>query len=199
MSGRLPPRNPKHAKAQDLLQAFQTHCHPPRRRTHLQIRKGHLRPPADRRCLAGESPCCPGNTRTSSGGLLWVRPAQASIRPDVEPAPLEPCPSHHLEPLSCPWDRKGLWRPRVDIGSNSPSQPLLLSRAQQSPGLLGLGLGPRRGWGLHPPPRRALPPGLSLPLSKAFFVPMPTNLGRASPWKAFAPNPSGCASLLPCG
>ena len=65
--------------------------------------------------------------------------------------------------------------------------------------LLGLGLGPRRGWGLHPPPRRALPPGLSLPLSKAFFVPMPTNLGRASPWKAFAPNPSGCASLLPCG
>ena len=129
-------------------------------------------------------------------GCVPLKPPSA---PDVEPAPLEPCPSHHLEPLSCPWDRKGLWRPRVDIGSNSPSQPLLLSRAQQSPGLLGLGLGPRRGWGLHPPPRRALPPGLSLPLSKAFFVPMPTNLGRASPWKAFAPNPSGCASLLPCG
>ena len=131
-----------------------------------------LRPPPDRRCLRGESPWCPGNTRTSSGCLLWGRPAQASIRPapapapvpvpvaapDVEPAPLEPCHSHLLEPRSCTWGRKGLWHPRVDIGSNSPAQAFLLSLAQQSPGLLGLG--PRRGWGLHPPPRRALPPGL---------------------------------------
>ena len=25
------------------------------------------------------------------------------------------------------------------------------------------------------------------------------NLGHASPWKSLAPNPSGCASLHPCG
>ena len=186
MSGRLPRRNPKHAKAQDLFQAFQTHCHPTRRRTHLQIRKAHLRPPPHRRGLGGDSPWCPGNPCTSSECLLWGRPAQASIRPapapvpvpvpvaapDVEPAPLEPCHSHLLEPRSCTWGRKGLWHPRVDIGSNSPAQAFLLSLAQQSQGLRGLG--PRRGWGLHPPPRRALPPGLYLPLSKAFFVQMPT-------------------------
>ena len=47
-----------------------------------------------------------------------------------------------------------------------------LSGSARPGGLLGLG--PRGGWGLQPPPRRALPPGLYLPLSKAFFVQMPT-------------------------
>ena len=113
----------------------------------------------------------PAHPRGACCGGVPLKPPSAPA-PDLEPAPLEPCHSHLLEPRSCTWGRKGLWHPRVDIGSNSPAQAFLLSLAQQSPGLLGLG--PRRGWGLHPPPRRALPPGLYLPLSKAFFVQMPT-------------------------
>ena len=165
MSGRLPRRNPKHAKAQNLFQAFQTHCHPTRRRTHLQIRKAHLR----LRLTGGVSEETvpgaqetPAHPRSACCGCVPLKPPSAPA-PDLEPAPLEPAPlepchSHLFEPQSCTWGREGPWRPRVDIGSNSPSQAGLLSRAQQSPGLLGLG--PRRGWGLHPPPRRALPPGL---------------------------------------
>ena len=173
MSGRLPPRNPKHAKAQDLLQAFQTHCHPPRRRTHLQIRKGHLRPPADRRCLAGESPCCPGNTRTSSGGLLWVRPAQASIRPRRGACAFGALPLPPLRASELPLGPEGALAPSCGHRLEQPLSGLPSLLGSAVPGGL-LGLGPRGGWGLHPPPRRALPPGLYLPLSKAFFVPMPT-------------------------
>ena len=177
MTGHLPRRNPKHAKAQDLFQAFQTHCHPTRRRTHLQIRKAHLRPPPDRRGLGGDSPWCPGNPCTASECLLWVRPAQASISPRPRPRPgacafgalpLPPLRASelHLRP-------EGALAPSCGQRLEQPLSGLPSLSGSARPGGL-LGLGPRGGWGLQPPPRRALPPGLYLPLSKAFFVPMPT-------------------------
>lgn len=143
-------RTPGHANTQDMLQAFETHCHPTRLPIHRQIRKAHLCPPPDRRCLAGESPWGPGHSRTSSGCLPWVRSAQHSIRPKAGPAHLEPCSSHLFQPppRSRTWGQKGLGRPRVDICSNSPSQASL-SLAQQSLGLHCLG--PRGRWALLPP------------------------------------------------
>lgn len=134
--------------ARTRFKPSKTHCHPTRLPIHLQIRKGHLCPPPDRRCLGGESPCGPGNTRTSSGCLLWVHAPQHSISPKAEPAHLEPCSSHLFQPLRYTWAQKGLWRPRVDICPNSHSQAFL-SLAQQSLGLHCLG--PTGGWGLPPP------------------------------------------------
>ncbi len=210
---------PGHANTQDMLQAFETHCHPTRLPIHRQIRKAHLCPPPDRRCLAGESPWGPGHSRTSSGCLPWVRSAQHSIRPKAGPAHLEPCSSHLFQPppRSRTWGQKGLGRPRVDICSNSPSQASL-SLAQQSLGLHCLG--PRGWWALLPlrsqeRPRRALPRGnslsrslalvrsrsrsLSLALALKAFRGAEANLHQASLWKPFSPHPPGRASLLPFG
>ena len=183
MSGRLPPRNPKHAKAQDLLQAFQTHCHPPRRRTHLQIRKGHLRPPADRRCLAGESPCCPGNTRTSSGGLLWVRPAQASIRPRPRPGacafgalPLPPLRASelHLGP-------GGALAPSCGHRLEQPLSGWPSLSGSAVPGAAWAGAQTRLG---APSPAKKGPSTWALAPSLKGVLRADAHLGHASPWKS---------------
>ena len=162
MTGHLPRRNPKHAKAQDLFQACflkPTATQPggqPTSKSGRHTSALRLTGGVSEETVPGAQET-PAHPRSACCGCVPLKPPSAPA-PDLEPAPLEPCHSHLFEPRSCTWGREGPWRPRVDIGSNSPSQAGLLSRAQQSPGLLGLG--PRRGWGLHPPPRRALPPGL---------------------------------------
>lgn len=101
--------------------------------------------------------------------------AQHSISPSAEPAHLQGCRSHLLEPRSCSWSRKGFWRPRVDIGWNSHSQAFLLSLAQQCLGLHCLG--PSCGLGLLPQLSRNTKKGPSmwvLSLSKAFRARRPT-------------------------
>lgn len=188
-------RTPGHANTQDMLQAFETHCHPTRLPIHRQIRKAHLCPPPDRRCLAGESPWGPGHSRTSSGCLPWVRSAQHSIRPKAGPAHLEPCSSHLFQPppRSRTWGQKGLGRPRVDICSNSPSQAFL-SLAQQSLGLHCLG--PRGRWALLPlrsqeRPRRALPRGNSLSRSLALALARSRSLSLSRPFGVQRPTSTG--------
>ena len=154
MSGRLPLGDPKHAKAQDLLQAFQTHCHPPRRRTHLQIRKGHLRPPADRRCLAGESPCCPGNTRTSSGGLLWVRPAQASIRPRRGACAFGALPLPPLRASELPLGPEGALAPSCGHRLEQPLSASPSLSGSAVPGAAGAGAGAQTRVGAPSPAKK---------------------------------------------
>ena len=198
MTGHLPRRNPKHAKAQDLFQAFQTHCHPTRRPTHLQIRKAHLRPAPDRRGLGGDSPWCPGNPCTSSECLLWGRPAQASIRPRPRPGacafgalPLPPLRASelHLGPggALAPSCGHRLEQPRSGFPSLSGSAV---------PGAAWAGAQTRVG---APSPAQKGPSTWALSPSLKGVLRAHANLGHASPWKSLAPNPSGCASLHPCG
>ena len=66
--------------------------------------------------------------------------APHAISPNAEPAALEPCSSPRLKPPSCTWGQKGLWRPRVDIGSNSPSRGF----GRESIQTLALGVGNHR-------------------------------------------------------
>lgn len=51
--------------------------------------------------------------------LLAVGSSQDTISSISEPAHFEPWSCNLLEPQSCTCGQKGLWRPRVDIGSNS--------------------------------------------------------------------------------
>ena len=60
--------------------------------------------------------------------VLAVGSAHNTITPNAEPAYLEPRSSNPLEPQSCTWGRKVLWRPRVDICPKSHIQTFLLSR-----------------------------------------------------------------------
>ena len=198
MTGRLPRRNPKHAKAQDLFQAFQTHCHPTRRRTHLQIRKAHLRPAPDRRGLGGDSPWCPGNPCTSSDCLLWGRPAQASIRPRPRPGacafgalPLPPLRASelHLGP-------GGALAPSCGHRLEQPLSGWPSLSGSAVPGAAWAGAQTRVG---APSPAKKGPSTWALAPSLKGVLRADAHLGHASPWKSLAPNPSGCASLHPCG
>lgn len=59
----------------------------------------------------------------TSGCLLWILPKTPSTRNL----------SLHLQPWSCTWVQKILWRYLVDICTNSKSHVFLLSLAQQPP------------------------------------------------------------------
>ena len=59
--------------------------------------------------------------------LLAVGSSQDTISSISEPAHFEPWSCNLLEPQSCTCGQKGLWRPRVDIGSNSRSWDFFLS------------------------------------------------------------------------
>ena len=96
--------------------------------------------------------------------LLAVGSSQDTISSISEPAHFEPWSCNLLEPQSCTCGQKGLWRPRVDIGSNSRSWDFFLSLTQHSPGLQFCG--PYAGWASIPrfweKQRSALPHGLFL-------------------------------------
>ena len=78
--------------------------------------KRQLCPLPDMRHLGEECHSFPGNNQKTSGCLLWVR----INTPSTPPLGL------HLWTWSCTWIQKPLWRPLVDIRSNSHSQAFLL-------------------------------------------------------------------------
>lgn len=181
MSGRLPRRNPKHAKAQNLFQAFQTHCHPTRRRTHLQIRKAHLRPPPDRRGLGGDSPWCPGNTCTSSECLLWVRPAQASIRPRRGACAFGALPLPPLRASELPLGPEGALAPSCGHRLEQPLSGLPSLSGSAVPRAAWAGAQTRVG---APSPAKKGPSTWALAPSLKGVLRADAHLGHASPWKS---------------
>ena len=130
--------------------------------------------------------------------ISWVLDkgsAQDTKSPNSEPAHFEPWSPSLLEPPSCAWGQKVLWRPRVDICSHSHSQVFLLSLAQQFPRLHCL-------W----PIRGSPSPGFGKYQERPFhvgsfslkvFQSPEANVGHVSLFKPSSPHPSCHASLLP--
>jgi len=69
----------------------------------------------------------PSRQPQPAGCLLWWPLNKAS----------SPILGLHLQPWSCTWGHQVLWRPPVDIYSNSTLQAFLLAQAQQLPGAPG--------------------------------------------------------------
>ena len=187
MSGRLPRRNPKHAKAQDLFQACflkPTATQPGGEPTSKSGRHtSALRPPPHRRCLGGESPWCPGNTCTSSECLLWVRPAQASIRPRPRPGacafgalPLPPLRASelHLGP-------GGALAPSCGHRLEQPLSGWPSLSGSAVPGAAWAGAQTRLG---APSPAKKGPSTWALAPSLKGVLRADAHLGHASPWKS---------------